>query len=247
MAGFFMFTPALDPGMNTFFVRALGAKSEVLQSQQVQLFYSNDYTSDAPDEPEVRAVFHGEPFEEHCSGCHDVEIPESALTGGESVEDQCSACHSSFQNQTSSHFPVTAWDCISCHDAGATPAFALRAEKDFDTAACFECHVGVEEAVTQGKVIHFPATDRCMSCHDAHSSPSPSLLVDDVYTICASCHEDAATTPHPVVNHPVKTVQKPSKEAAELNCASCHAPHASEYAKLLTAPRKGLCKNCHNF
>ena len=247
MTGFFMFTTSLEPGNNPYFVRALGADGSVLQSTRINLFYANDYCDDVPEEIGERKAFHGEAFDEQCSGCHDVELPESALAGGESVEEQCSVCHASFEKQLSSHFPVTAWDCISCHDAGATPQFALHAEKDFDTGACFECHSGIEEATTSSPHIHYPATDRCMSCHDAHSSPNPSLLVDEVYTICASCHEDAATTPHPIVNHPLRTVHKPSKEPSTIECSSCHLPHASEQPKLLTTSRKNLCKNCHNF
>ena len=245
--GLFMFSPVLKPGRNPFQVRALGADGAVMQSSDITLFYVNDYVEDLPEEDEGRTPFHADTFEEHCSACHDTEIPESARSGGESVEDQCASCHTSLQTQASSHFPVEAWDCLSCHDADATPAYALRAEKDFGTEACFECHSSIEEATTSSAVIHFPATDRCLSCHDAHASPAPSLLVDDIYMICASCHQEAAETPHPIVNHPVRTVRKPSKEAVELSCASCHDPHASEQPKLLSTSRKNLCKNCHDF
>lgn len=246
MAGFFSFNPVLRPGGNAFVVRALGADGAVLQSESVELFYANDYT-DTPDESGNRIRFHADLFEENCSGCHDTELPESALLGGESVEDQCAPCHTPLLKQTSSHFPVESWDCISCHDAGATPAYALYADKDYDTEACFECHSGIEEETTNSAVIHYPATDRCMSCHDPHSSPSPSLLVDDVFTICASCHEESATTPHPIVNHPMSTVYKPSKEPSVVECSSCHLPHAAVQPKLLKTTRKQLCKNCHNF
>ena len=246
MAGFFSFNPVLQPGGNSYVVRALGADGAVLQTESVEFFYANDYT-DIPDEAGGRALFHGDVFEENCAGCHDTELPESALTGGESVEDQCASCHTSLVKQVSSHFPVESWDCISCHDAGATPVYAMYADKDYDTEACFECHSGVEDETTNSAVIHYPATDRCMSCHDPHSSPSPSLLVDDEFTICASCHEESATTPHPIVNHPMKTVYKPSKEPSVIKCSSCHQPHASAQPKLLSTTRKQLCRNCHNF
>lgn len=247
MAGYFFFFPDLEPGNNAFEVRAVDAAGAIVQAQTVTLYYENDYASGGPDDAETRSRFHAAIFPDECSGCHDVELPESAAGGGESVEDQCGSCHTPMQQQASSHFPVAAWDCISCHDAASEPAYALRADKDFDTEACFECHGGVEETVTTSPHIHFPATDRCMSCHDAHSSPQKALLVDDVFNICSSCHEDMATTPHPVVGHPLATVEKPSKPPREISCMSCHDAHGSQHASLLSTARKTLCKNCHNF
>jgi predicted CXXCH cytochrome family protein len=247
MTGYFSFSPNLNAGDNLFRIRAFDAARAMQQSTDVHLYYANDYRTDAPEVVDERAPFHDGLFDEHCAGCHDIEIPESAIGGGESVEDNCRACHAGLIAQKSAHFPATAWDCISCHDAGATPKFVLYAEKDYATGICFSCHVGVEEAVTSGNVAHFPATDRCLACHDAHGSLARALLVDDVNTMCASCHEDAAGTPHPVVNHPLRTVRKPSEEPDELDCASCHNPHASENPRLLPSSRKELCKNCHNF
>ena len=105
----------------------------------------------------------------------------------------------------------------------------------------------IEEALDEEEVTHFPAEDRCLGCHDAHGSTVRALLVDRVMTICASCHEDSAARLHPVVNHPVDTVIKPSKPVKQLDCASCHLPHASPLPKLMGVSRSELCKQCHNY
>lgn len=245
-AGFFVYSVSLEPGENTFLLRAADSTGKMHAVRRVRFFYQTDFAPAPTAVSTPRILFHGSAFPDHCAGCHDIEIPAAQVRKGASVEQFCAPCHTPLVSQASKHFPAAEWDCTACHDPGARPKFSLYADTDFATKACLGCHGDIEEMVEKSPIPHPPAGDRCGSCHDPHGSTERRLLVGGVRTICTSCHE-GADKPHPVANHPVETVVMPSEAARPLDCASCHRPHGASIPKLLASARKDLCKNCHDF
>ena len=77
----------------------------------------------------------------------------------------------------------------------------------------------------------------CVQCHDPHGmdimKPSGGLAMARLNETCAQCHREQA---RPFVyEHP----------AMREGCASCHNPHGSINAKMLTQPDSNLCLPCH--
>lgn len=99
--------------------------------------------------------------------------------------------------------------------------------------ACGSCHAKLLSA----KNVHPPAED-CQSCHEAVATPHPQKgvktfkLAQEGSDLCSSCHEAFGK----------QVVHAPAKEGA---CVTCHDPHGSDEAKLLTAAPKDLCASCH--
>lgn len=242
----FRFPVPLVPGRNPVTVRALDTAGTVVARCDIALYYVNDFRN-GPGAAVAPIRFHTDVFPDECSSCHDLDIPAELRKGGASVEKYCAPCHRPLATQASSHFPAAEFDCLSCHDAGATPPFRLLAEKDFGTGVCYGCHSEMKDVVDSSPSMHPPAADRCTACHDPHGSSERKLLVDDLKTVCGSCHEDEVKREHPVANHPVAPVMKPSEKTKQIDCASCHAPHGSPNKSLLVVAKKDFCKKCHAY
>ncbi|MBI5647455.1 MAG: cytochrome c3 family protein [Ignavibacteriae bacterium] len=244
--GIFVLPTTLTPGSNSLVLQGLDEKGKVLQSAEAVFFVPTEFLPIPSSVGEI-PYFHSTVYSETCADCHAIDIPASAAGGGSSMKEYCGPCHAPMVTRKNAHAPVTDWDCLTCHDAAAKQPFALHANKDFGTAVCGECHGDATEAVEKSETQHFPATDRCMQCHDPHGTDERALLVDKVNTICASCHAEMAKTPHPIANHPLTTVERPSTQVRRLDCASCHLPHASALPKLVRGTGMALCSTCHDY
>lgn len=76
----------------------------------------------------------------------------------------------------------------------------------------------------------------CGLCHDGGSANKPGPAIRPVAENCLSCHEDLGTSmSQGQVKHP----------PAQKDCAACHNPHNSRFAKLLLGKPDRLCTNCH--
>jgi predicted CXXCH cytochrome family protein len=97
-----------------------------------------------------------------------------------------------------------------------------------------KCHQGMLKA----KNIH-PAAEPCDSCHLAVVTPHPQKKIktfklnEAVPKLCYQCHPPMGT---------MKYVHSPVKDGM---CLTCHDPHESAEAKLLTQNPKDLCASCH--
>lgn len=140
-------------------------------------------------------------------------------------------------------------------------------------AACTSCHSGLTEGK---KHVHSALRAPCTVCHDPNESRLPHLLRAATNDLCMECHAGefgtAATVTlfngsvklpraslgdlrplavregHPVPDHPVFASAGIGQR--EINCLSCHTPHASDGSPDLlvsgAAGRKGLCGKCHS-
>lgn len=159
---------------------------------------------------------------------------------------------------------------LSCLPAAAADRPPHRG---FDAASCAKCHADL----TQGKkYIHEPVRVSCTICHDPQASDMPRMLRAPTNDLCLECHlqgeRPGATVAlfngrvkvpgallrgmrplpvragHPVPDHPVFVPA--AIGLPEINCLSCHKPHASDGSPQLlvsgAAGRKGLCGTCHS-
>lgn len=168
--------------------------------------------------------------------------------------DQCYYCHTNHARtfQGSVHFRVRAevgqlpggTSCESCHGPGSLHAAApqdrarLIVNPGKDPQACFSCHLDVHAQFRLP--VHHPVLEghmNCVQCHDPHGreifKPAGGLGMARLNEQCADCHREQARTF--VFEH----------EAMRDGCVSCHLPHGSIHAKLLTERDSNLCLKCH--
>jgi predicted CXXCH cytochrome family protein len=135
--------------------------------------------------------------------------------------------------------------CESCHGpaskhvaTGAIGAnFIINPGKD--PAACFQCHLDTQAQFHLPQ--HHPVLEgkmNCAQCHDPHGQdimkPAGGLAMARLNESCAQCHQ--AQTKPVIFEHP----------ALREGCVTCHNPHGSINAKLLTVRDANLCLRCHN-
>ena len=134
--------------------------------------------------------------------------------------------------------------CESCHGPGSKHVASGATGTNFiinpgrDPAACFQCHLDTQAEFHLPQ--HHPVLEgkmNCVQCHDPHGpdimKPAGGLAMARLNAACAQCHR--AQTKPVVFEHP----------ALREGCASCHNPHGSINAKLLTVRDSNLCLRCH--
>ena len=90
--------------------------------------------------------------------------------------------------------------------------------------------------------MHAPFADgACLDCHDAHGGTVPMSLVKATPALCADCHD--------VTPSVLRTAHK-GFAVDKADCASCHAPHASDrpmlpHAVIHKPYGGGDCAACH--
>jgi predicted CXXCH cytochrome family protein len=89
----------------------------------------------------------------------------------------------------------------------------------------------------------------CGTCHSTGNPTKESApLNKPVAELCLDCHGNRkAAGEHRVGIIPTMTVQKLPLWEEKIACVTCHDPHANPYGKMLRAPTKELCRNCHPY
>jgi DmsE family decaheme c-type cytochrome len=110
-------------------------------------------------------------------------------------------------------------------------------------AACATCHKQSAERSSFKTGVHASSEAvNCLSCHAIHKSDpkQASLLVSEPTKLCATCHQDAASSfrTFPYAHR--------LKEGA-LSCVSCHDPHGRSAKHAVRETRAGEpgCVSCH--
>jgi predicted CXXCH cytochrome family protein len=206
-----------------------------------------------------------------CSTVHRavVELPE--VPGAKYIgSKECDQCHGEIYKsfQTADHARLLAKGpnalnagCESCHgpcslhsDSGGEvkPPYSFSAGRPQPMNAsarvpspvsrpketvCYNCHTDVQGAFNLPS--HHPVPEgklSCTQCHPPHkglafAGGSTALMSQE--ETCFQCHP-AQRGPY-VFEH----------EALRTGCVTCHAPHGSVNAKLLTVRNANLCLKCH--
>jgi len=201
--------------------------------------------------------------EGQCVVCHEVHGSEHASLLVAEGNELCMSCHEDKHRATQMatvHEPFADGECTDCH--GAHNAAHDNLLVGPANSLCALCHDASEAELLEAHYDIPIEGTRCNSCHDAHASesdglllpvahepfadgscemchlvdtPTPRLLRATGGRLCQVCHRDYPRSNDSVVHAPV----------AEGNCSACHDPHASANGRLLSAPRKELCLDCH--
>lgn len=162
-----------------------------------------------------------------CADCHEKLVQEFP-----------SATHARLQAKGANASEI---GCESCHgpgslhsDSGGDTSLILNPKKN--PTVCLNCHLDVRGDFSLPH--HHPIGPNrltCGSCHESHKGPATrgSATTLSANEACLQCHA-SQRGPH-VFEH----------EALREGCTSCHQPHGSVNAKLLTERNAVLCLKCH--
>ena len=201
-----------------------------------------------------------------CVTCHSeqAEKIEKAKVQHPGAQGDCSACHNPLAGRTPGFMqpdPVNA--CLTCHaDIAEVGKKAVHHQPAFQQgcAVCHEPHGG-----NNAKLLRAQGSALCLECHGPDSKPQlvESEHVLTIFNGQVKLPEDyykknrVVIIPvkyglgHPVMGHPVQDVMDPSdatKVKTQINCMTCHQPHASAQPGLLVkdqANNMAFCDTCH--
>jgi len=202
-----------------------------------------------------------------CIACHEEQAKqiEKAPVQHPGAAGDCTDCHNPHAGKTPGFpKPDAVNACLGCHSEQADqfkkahlhqPAFAQGC------ATCHEPHGGNNQHLLRART----ADALCLECHGPERQPKP-LEAEHVVTIFngqVKLPEDyfsknkVVVLPlkygrgHPVDGHPVRDVMDPTnitKVMTQINCLTCHQPHASAQPNLLAKDQvnnMAFCSSCH--
>jgi len=195
-----------------------------------------------PDVPGAKYIGSSECEQCHDELCRNFKTSEHArllAKGKNGKEYGCESCHgpasihSDSGGETKPPYSFT---------SGRPQPTAMGARIPVETAraietVCYNCHTDVRGQFNLPN--HHPVPEgnmTCVQCHSPHGGPAyvaggTRLLSQD--DNCLQCHE-SQKGPF-VFEH----------EATREGCTTCHTPHGSVNAKLLTERNSNLCFKCH--
>lgn len=200
-----------------------------------------------------------------CVTCHDEQAKqiESAKVQHPGAMGECIACHNPHAGKTPGFIqpdPVNA--CLACHADQAEQhkkKFLHQPAFQQGCATCHTPHGGDNEHLLRAATMN----SLCLECHGPEAKPQ-RIQAEHLVTIfngTVKLPEDyfsrVPVLPikyglgHPVEKHPVVDQMDPndvSKVRAQLNCGTCHQPHASAQPNLLVndqANNIAFCASCH--
>ena len=133
------------------------------------------------------------------------------------------------------HGPYSDGDCTVCHkNAGPKDPGPLKAPAN---ELCLDCNEDYKPILAR-KYPHGAAQESCVNCHNPHNSKLGKLLVEEVGSLCLSCHESVRT---------LVTTAKVQHDALTqgAKCVNCHDPHGANVEHLLPRLAYDLCIHCH--
>lgn len=255
-------TVRLIPGENTISVSMI-FKGGKHTKQSLELFH--DIVSEKiykyPPETFTLNDFHVSQNEQNCIPCHKMEINEiPGVAFDNSTESNCFPCHEKLTTRGQGHAPAVNFLCTSCHktaqmlgkeENGSADAPKFRLAKKVGEE-CLLCHKKERELWEEKRFHHMPVdAARCTRCHNPHSSEHKYYLKAKPWDLCTSCHIDKRDGNHFIntfsrKDHPTKGKPDPSRPGKELECISCHTPHASDTQSLIDGKSPmSICQKCH--
>lgn len=199
-----------------------------------------------------------------CTTCHDAKGKEiqTAKVQHLGAMGDCTVCHSPHAGTSPAFLkPNPVAVCLACHAGLAEQGKKAYPHQPVFEQACAICHQphGSENANLL-RVSNINSL--CLECHGPGAKPQPVAgtglvaIFNGKVELPANYFRKVPRLPltdgrgHPVANHPISgTVHiKSAKAAVEMNCLSCHQPHASSHPDLLVnddQPNMAFCDRCH--
>ena len=196
-----------------------------------------------------------------CEGCHgpgrkhvdaggdiDTVVYAFSVMKPAEIVNRCLTCHKNEFNRTNirrsehTQHDVACTSCHSIHNPATNKYLLAKSQPE----ACYECHSDVQAQFS------LPSKHRvnegfmtCSDCHNPHGGFTPTFAMGQTSKMlnqshnndqpCLKCHVEKRG-PF-IFEHQTGEVE---------GCISCHVPHGSTNAKLLTKPAvTQLCLECH--
>ena len=203
-----------------------------------------------------------------CTDCHDPHASRNRNLLISSGEDLCFECHGEVEKAVKEasvvHEPAEdgCLDCHGPHVSTQAPSLLSAGEPDL----CLDCHDSSDPGFSKGHLDYPVSSARCSVCHDPHGSNRSALLKDNVHNpvakrMCGQCHKgDAQPGMIPAAEMGLEGCRECHRKTVDVmlksanvhwpvldkeGCLTCHDPHASGQANLLSEPMLELCGNCH--
>lgn len=172
-----------------------------------------------------------------CTDCHNPHASKQPGLPKSNGVEICLACHSDLAEVAKTekflHRPAFKDGCGTCHDAHGNDNAHLLRVNDV-TTLCLECHG--PDTVPQRL-----ASDHLIAIFDG------KVILPEKYPVPILPLKYNAG--HPVDFHPVAGLIDPKNPAAgQMNCLTCHQPHAGNQEGMLVKdqkPNMAFCNTCH--
>lgn len=176
-----------------------------------------------------------------CTLCHNPHAGKAPGFLQPDPVEACLACHADIaelHNRKTLHQPAFAQGCATCHEPhGSENPKLLRAQ---GSALCLECH-GPNSKPQELKDAH------AITIFEGKVTLPEDYFAKNKVTVLPIKYGKG----HPTPNHPIEDVRDLNdltKVKTQINCLTCHQPHASAGKALLTKdqnPNLQFCQSCH--
>ena len=201
-----------------------------------------------------------------CVTCHDdkAKTIETAKVQHPGAAGDCTDCHNPHASNQPGLPKTTRVDvCLSCHsDIPDLKQKRIHHEPAFKQGCttCHEPHGGDNPKLLRVASVN----GLCMECHGPERNPQISetdhvaTIFDGKVKLPEDYFRNVSVIPvkygigHPTQEHPVTDTmdpKNPGKIATQINCLSCHQPHAGGAEAMLVKDQPSnmqFCKSCHN-
>ncbi len=197
-----------------------------------------------------------------CSTCHGEQASEiaTAKVPHPGAQGDCTVCHSPHAGNSPAFLqsnPVAV--CLNCHtDLAAQGQKAYPHVPAFGQgcAICHQPHGSPNANLLRTSDIN----SLCLECHGPQSRPQPvkgtnlEAIFNGKVELPTAFFRKVPILPltngmgHPIANHPTSGTVKLKDKTVQMNCLSCHQPHASSKPDLLVndeEPNMAFCNRCH--
>jgi len=221
---------------------ALGAATVAVMLAAISCGTMTQQAVVLPDVPGAKYIGSAECEQCHEEICRDFKTADHArliAQGKNGLDAGCESCHgpSSLHADSGGEVkPPYSFSSGRPQAASMSGRFPMQNARAVENV-CYTCHLDVRGQFNLPN--HHPVPEgrmTCVECHPphkgiAHAGGSTQLLSQEEN--CTKCH--AAQQGVFVFEH----------EAMREGCTSCHVPHGSVNAKLLTERNSNLCLKCH--